>query len=76
MNTNEITDHSLLKAHGFMNTNEITDHSLLKAHGFMNTNEITDHSLLRQYTSPQIITLDPISLGFLVYIHVDAVCGL
>ena len=29
MNTNKITDHSLLKAHGFMNTNEITDHSLL-----------------------------------------------
>ena len=57
-----------------MNTNEITDHSLLKAHGFMNTNEITDHSLLRQYTSPQIISWDPISLGFLVYI--DAVCRL
>ena len=30
--------------------------------------------ILRQYTSPQIIGLDPISLGFLAYI--DAVCRL
>ena len=29
---------------------------------------------LRQYTCPQIISWDPISLGFLVYI--DAVCRL
>ena len=32
------------------------------------------HSGLRQYTCPQIIGLDTISLGFLVYI--DAVCRL
>ena len=35
---------------------------------------VTHCVLLRQYTSPQIISLDPISLGFLVYI--DAVCRL
>ena len=29
---------------------------------------------LRQYTCPQSVSLDPISLGFLVYI--DAVCRL
>ena len=39
----------------------------------MNTNEITDHSLLTQYTCPEIISWDPISLGFLVYI--DASLG-
>ena len=33
-----------------------------------------DRQALRQYTSPQIISWDPISLGFLVYI--DAVCRL
>ena len=40
----------------------------------MNTNSQNNYLYLRQYTSPKIISLDFISLGFLVYI--DAVCRL
>ena len=35
---------------------------------------VTSGASLTQYTCPQIISWDPISLGFLVYI--DAVCRL